>query len=105
MRRLLFLTLALVSLLVFSAAGARVSAVRSHKNPSNYAAGELIVKLKSSASQLQAADTAERLSRVAILAGNEADLASQNPAVQLVGATANKRVAEIISRLGLDRIF
>ena len=105
MRRVLLLTLTLISLLVFSATRARVSAVRSHKNPSNYAAGEVIVKLKSSAAQPETADTAERLSKVASLAGDQADLSSQNPAAQLVGATANKRVAEIISRLGLDRIF
>ena len=105
MRRVFFLTLALISLLVFSATRTPVSAVRSHKNPANYAAGDVIVKLKPSASQLQTPDTVERLSRVATLAGDQADLSYRNPAVQLVGATANKRVGEIISRLGLDRTF
>ena len=105
MRRALFLTFALILLFVISSPRTHVTAMRSHKNPSNYAPGEVIVKLKAGASQLQAGDRSERLMRIARLAGDQADASSQNPAEQLVGVTSNKRVGEIISQRGLDRVF
>jgi subtilisin family serine protease len=105
MRRARFLTFALILPLVFVAPRMHVSATRSHKTPSNYAPGEVIVKLKAAARQLQPVDQHERLMAIASLAGDQADASSQPWAEQLVGSTPNNRVGQIIFQRGLDRIF
>jgi subtilisin family serine protease len=105
MRKARFLTFALILPLVFVAPRTHLSATRSHKNPSNYAPGEVIVKLKAGASQLQPVDKHERLMAIAGLAGEQADASSQRQAEPLVGSTANNRIGQIIFQRGLDRVF
>jgi len=105
MRTTRFLTFAMILPLVFVAPRTHVSATRSHENPSNYVPGELIVKLKAEAPQLQPVDQHERLMTIASLAGDQGGASGQRWAEQLVGSTANKRVGQIISQRGLDRVF
>jgi len=96
-----FLTCALVLPLVIAVPATRVSATKSHR-PTNYAPDEVIVKLKAGAPQLRSAAQDEKLMTIAQLAG-EQDLVS--PAEQLVGSTSNRRVGQIITERGLDRVF
>jgi len=98
-----FLTLAL-ALLVVALPLSRVSATRAR--PSNYAAGEVIVKLKRGAATLSTLDEGERLMSIARLGaetlGGEAPA---SPAVQLAGRNQDERISKIISDNGLDRVF
>jgi subtilisin family serine protease len=105
MRTARFLTFALILSLVFAAPRTHVSATRSHKNPSNYAPGEVIVKLKAGAPQLQPVDQHERLMAIASLAVDQADTSSERWAEQLVRISAGNRVGQIIVQRGLDRVF
>lgn len=95
-----FLTCALILALIIAVPATRVSATKSHR-PSNYAADEIIVKLKAGAPQLLAGPN-EKLMTIARLAG-EQDAVS--PAEQLVGSTSNQHAGQIITERGLDRIF
>jgi subtilisin family serine protease len=76
-----------------------------HRNPANYAPGEVIVKLKAGAPQLQPADQHERLMAIAGLAFDKADASSERGAEQLVRISAGNRVGQIIFQRGLDRVF
>lgn len=109
MRKARFLTIALILPLVLVCSGIRgsrtVSASKTGKQASNYAPGEVIVKLRPGASQLQLADQDERLMKIARLAGDKGGAASTRSAETLVRAAAMQRVTEIISGRGLDRVF
>jgi subtilisin family serine protease len=101
MRKIRFLTFVVILPLVIAAPATRVAATKSHR-PSNYAAGEVIVKLKAGAPQLRTAAQDERLMTIARLAGEQD---AQLPAEQLVGSTSNQRLSQIITDRGLDRVF
>lgn len=100
MSRIRFLAFAVILPLVIAAPVTRVSATKS--NRLNYASGEVIVKLKAGAAQLQSGDNDQRLMSVARMAG---DSSPANPAEQLSGHTSNQRVNQIIKDRGLDRVF
>lgn len=104
MRRIPFLTIGLIIPVVLFAPQIRVSATKVHR-PTNYAAGEVVIKLKSGAPVLQAADQAERLVRISRLGGQEGSVVSDRTAEPFAGSTSNKRVSEIITDRGLDRVF
>jgi subtilisin family serine protease len=93
-----FLTLALV-LLVVALPLSRVSATKAR--PSNYAAGEVIVKLKPGAPQLATGEEGERLMTIARLGSDN----PVRPAEQLINRAQSERINEIISNQGLDRVF
>jgi len=98
-----FLTLALV-LLVVALPLSRVSAKRAR--PSNYAPGEVIVKLKRGAAPLTTSDEGERLMSIArVGAETLGGEAPASPAVQLAGRNQDERISKIISDNGLDRVF
>ena len=107
MRRVSFLTVALIITLVFFSPQIRVSAtkVNKAKPPVNYAAGEVVIKLKPGAPELQVADYAERLSRISRLGSDAGTAVSNRTAEPFARSTSNQRVSEIISDRGLDRIF
>jgi subtilisin family serine protease len=105
MRRARFLTFALILPLALVAPRTHISATRLHRNPANYAPGEVIVKLKAGAPQLQPADQHERLMAIAGLAFDKADASSERGAEQLVRISAGNRVGQIIFQRGLDRVF
>lgn len=104
MNKTRFLTIALILTFVVASSGVRVSATKPRIRPANYAPGEVIVKLKPGASQLQPADRDERLMSIARLPGN-AGGDSGRSAEMLVGTVSNHRVSQIISERGLDRVF
>ena len=104
MRTVRFLTVALVIPIVLAAPQLRVSAAKFHR-PTNYAAGEVVVKLKSGAPELQVADQAERLARISRLGSEEASAVFDRAAEPLTISTSNKRMSEIITGRGLDRVF
>src|SRR5204863_1638538 len=109
MRKARFLIIALVLPLVLVCSGIRgsrtVSASKTGKQASNYAPGEVIVKLKPGARELQNADQDERLMSIARLAGDKGGAASTRSAETLVRTAAMQRVSEIITGRGLDRVF
>ncbi|HXU37879.1 MAG TPA: S8 family serine peptidase [Blastocatellia bacterium] len=109
MRKARFLIIALILPLVLVCSGIRgsrtVSASKTGRQASNYAPGEVIVKLKPGASQLRSADQDERLMSVARLAGDTGGAASSRSAESLVRTAAMQRVSDIISGRGLDRVF
>src|SRR6266404_130672 len=102
MRKFHFLTLVVILPLVIAVPPMRVSATKSGGRQSNYAPGEVIVKLKAGAPQLRTAGQDERLMTIARLAGEQS---AGSPAEQLAGTTSNKRISQIITDRGLDRIF
>lgn len=104
MRRVRFLTVALIFPLVLIAPQLRVFATKVH-SPTNYAAGEVVVKLKTGAPELQVADQAERLMRIARLGGEQGAAVSDRAAEPLAKSTSNERLSEIIADRGLDRVF
>ena len=69
MRNFRFLALVVILPLVIAAPPMRVSATRSASRPSNYAPGEVIVKLKAAAPQLRSDGKDEKLMTIARLAG------------------------------------
>ena len=98
-----FLTLAL-ALLVVALPLSRVSATRAR--PTNYAAGEVIVKLKRGAAPLSTLDEGERLMSIArVGAETLGGEPPSSPAAQLAGRNQNERISKIISDNGLDRVF
>src|SRR5215813_6080658 len=101
MRRIHWLTLFAVLLLIISSPIKRVSAKRSNLS-TNYAPGEVIVKLKPGASQLQTEGRDQRLMAIARLASDHAD---SNPAEPLVQGEPSQRVNQIFVERGLDRVF
>jgi len=101
MRRIHWLTLFAVLLLIISSPIKRVSAKRSNLS-TNYAPGEVIVKLKPGASQLQTEGRDQRLMAIARLASDHAD---SNPAEALVQGEPSQRVNQIFVERGLDRVF
>jgi subtilisin family serine protease len=109
MKRARFLTFALILPLLLACPGiygpATVSAKKAHKNVSNYAPGEVIVKLKTGAPELQPVDRDLRLMTIARLTGDKGGTASTRSAQTLVRGDSNERVREIISGRGLDRVF
>lgn len=105
MRKVSFLALALVFLLITAAPFKRISAQKSRAARSNYAPGEIILKVKAGAPQLAGSNQDDRLTAVARLASQEPDESSEPRAEQLVGRTSNQRVSQIISGRGLDRVF
>lgn len=104
MRRVRFLTVALISLLVVVAPHMHGSATTNGR-PLNYAPGEVIVKLKAGSPQLQTADPGDRLMAIARLAGERGSEGSSRAAEQLARSNSNDRVSQIISQRGLDRVF
>lgn len=109
MRKANFLIIALILPLVLVCPGIHVSrtvsATKTGKHASNYAPGEVIIKLKAGARELQPGDQDERLMTIARLAGDKGGAASSRSAETLVRAAAMQRVGEIISGRGLDRVF
>jgi subtilisin family serine protease len=103
MRRAYFLIIALILTFIFVCPGVQVSTTNTHAQPSNYAPGEVIVKLRQGAPELQEIDSGERLMRIARL-GTEST-SSTRSAEALVSFATNRRVGEIISDRGLDRVF
>ena len=101
MRTLHFLALFAVLLLIIVAPASNVSAKRSNV-PLNYAAGEVLVKLKAGASQLRTEGREERLMAISRLAGDRDEL---NPAEALVQGEPSQRVNQIFVERGLDRVF
>jgi subtilisin family serine protease len=101
MRRVPFLIVALIlSLIVVSSQmGAKVH------GRTNYAPGEVIVKLKAGTPELQIANQEERLMNIARLAGEQGSAVSDRAAEPLARSTSNERVSQIISQRGLDRVF
>ena len=102
MRKFHFLALVVILPLVIAVPPMRVSATKSGGRQSNYAPGEVIVKLKAGAPQLRTAGQDERLMTIARLAGERSAGA---PAEQLARTTSNQRISQIITDRGLDRIF
>jgi subtilisin family serine protease len=102
MRKFHFITLVVILPLVIAAPPMRVSATKSGGPQSNYAPGEVIVKLKAGAPQLRTAGQDERLMTIARLAGERS---AGSPAEQLAGTTSNQRISQIITDRGLDRVF
>ena len=104
-----FLTIALILALVLVCPGIHisrtVSATKTGNRASNYARGEVIVKLKAGARELQPGSSDERLTTIARLAGDKGGPASSRSAETLVRGAAVQRVGEIISGRGLDRVF
>jgi subtilisin family serine protease len=98
------LVIALILPLAIVAPQTRVSATKV-KTRTNYAPGEVIVKLKAGTPELQIADHDERLMRIARLAGEQGSAVSDRAAEPLARSTANERVSQIISDRGLDRVF
>ncbi|HSB08526.1 MAG TPA: S8 family serine peptidase [Blastocatellia bacterium] len=105
MRNTRVLTLALVSCLVATAPAARLAATKNRSHPKNYAPGELIVKLKVGAPQLSMADETERLMTIARLADGSGARAVDRPAEPLVNRDSDRRIGQMISNRGLDRVF
>lgn len=104
MRTVHFLTVILIIPLVLGAPQIRVSATKVIA-PKNYAAGEVVIKLKTGAPELQVADQAERLVRIARLGSEVGGAVSDRVAEPLANNTSNERVREIIAGRGLDRVF
>lgn len=105
MHRAHFLTIALILAFALVCPGVHVSATKAHAHASNYAAGEVIVKLKAGAPELQSTDSDSRLMMIARLGGNKAGALSSRSAKTLVTFATNRRVSEMISGRGLDRVF
>jgi subtilisin family serine protease len=104
MRKLQIITLALIFCFVAAIPQARVSATGRHRDPSTYAPGEIIVKLKENAPALGSGDLDERAVSVARLTGKR-DGGPGERAEGLRAQAAAKHIEEIISRRGLDRVF
>lgn len=104
MRRVLFLTVSLIITFVLVTPHVRVSATKIHQ-PKNFAAGEVVVKLKPGAPALQVADWSERLARISRLGSEDAGVISDRTAEPFARSTSNKRVSAIITDRGLDRVF
>ena len=79
MRILRFLTVALIIPLVLVAPQIRVFATRV-LGSTNYVAGEVVVKLKAGAPELQVADQTERLMRISRLVSEEGSAVSDRAA-------------------------
>lgn len=84
---------------------ARVSAVKQKRNNTIYAPGEIIVKLKQDAPELQFADSLERETAIALMTGERSSESRARTVEPIVQIKANKRIAKIISDRGLDRTF
>ncbi|HKP84788.1 MAG TPA: S8 family serine peptidase [Blastocatellia bacterium] len=103
MRKLQILILALIFCFVALSPVARVSAKKQNGRAATYAPGEVIVKLKANASELQLADPLEREFSIARMVGESS---SQRRAVEpLVQVKTSNRLKAIISEHGLDRTF
>src|SRR5262245_48479585 len=102
MCNLKLLALALVFSLILVPLTTHGSATRV--KPSNYAPGEVIVKLKAEAPELRSIETGDRLLAIARLAGDREGL-SERSAEPLAWGITNPRVSQIISQRGLDRTF
>ena len=105
MHRSHFLTIALILSFALVCPGVHVSATKASAHASNYAAGEVIVKLKAGAPELQSVDSDSRLMMIARLGGDKAGALSSRSAETLVRFATNPRVSEMISGRGLDRVF
>lgn len=103
MIRLRAVTLALIALLLI-APGKKASATKAGGRAS-YAPGEVIVKLKPGAPQLEIADLNARLTTVARLAGEQSQETVERSAEPLVRTAAGPRMSDIVSGRGLDRVF
>jgi subtilisin family serine protease len=102
MRKLQLLTLALIFCFIAVAPMTRVSAVKQKRNNTAYAPGEIIVKLRQGAPELQLATSPERETAIALMTKSESRARAVEPFVQV---RANKRLEQIISERGLDRTF
>lgn len=105
MRRAYVLTIAVILAFVFVCPSVQVSATKTSRRASNYAPGEVIVKLKPGAPELMPADRGEQLMMIARMSGDKGGAPSSRSAEMLVRFGANRRVSEIISGRGLDRVF
>src|ERR1044071_7030615 len=99
MRKLQILALTLIFYFVATWPQARVSAVKLKRDPATYAPGEIIVKLTAGAPELNAEDLDGRAISIASVVGHKAGRdEGMRP------QAASKRIDEIISRRGLDRM-
>lgn len=102
MRRLQTLTLALIFCFIAVAPMTRVAAVKHKPDNTAYAPGEIIVKLKRNAPELQIAAVRERETAITLMAEGESTARAVEPMIQ---AGVNKRTQRLISERGLDRTF
>ena len=102
MRKLQILILALIFCFIAVAPLTRVSAVKRSRKNTAYAPGEIIVKLKEGAQQLQFATSSERETAIALMTKSEPRARAVEPIVQV---KTNKRLEQLISERGLDRTF
>lgn len=100
-----FLTFVLIPALVLAAPRGPVSAKKALSRSPNYAPGEVIVKLKAGAAELQLADQNERLMSIARMAGDKTGVVSDRSPEPLARLGSNKKVDDIIAQRGLDRTF
>jgi subtilisin family serine protease len=105
MRKLQIVTLTLIFCLVAASPPARVSATRHHRDSSAYAPGEIIIKLKENAHELNAADLSDRATSMARIIDKRSDEPGERALQPLARTAASKRAEEILSRRGLDRVF
>jgi subtilisin family serine protease len=103
MRTILLLTLCLALCLAVTPRHALVSNKPAHRDPSLFRAGEVIVKLKETATALQASDQKHRALSVASLATRISNITQD--ADPLLNVTTTTRVSDIIKQRGLDRVF
>jgi len=104
MRTVYFLTVSLILTFMLVFPGSHVSATKTRAR-GNYAPGEVIVKLKRGAPELQLGDREERLMTIARMSGDKGAPLAGRSAETLVRFGANQRASEIISGRGLDRVF
>lgn len=104
MRKLQIVTLILIFCFVAASPQARVSAIKRYRDPSAYAPGEIVIKLKKNAPALSAADFSERATSIAPIIG-KTDEPGERTLQPLARTAAVERVEEIISRRGLDHVF
>ncbi|HXG93672.1 MAG TPA: S8 family serine peptidase [Blastocatellia bacterium] len=105
MRRTSIIALALLLSLIAVAPTSRLSAAKHRRNPATYAPGEVIVKLKASSHALAAARDSRELMSIAQVADDAGTTRSAREVEPVSISTANEKVAGIISRRGLDRLF
>jgi subtilisin family serine protease len=105
MRKLQTLTLALIFCFITVAPIARVSAVKHKRNDKTYAPGEIIVKLRQDAPELQFADSFERETAIGLMTSERSSQSRARAVEPIIGIKANRRIEKLISERGLDRTF
>jgi subtilisin family serine protease len=105
MRKLQILIIALIVCLAAVSPAARISASKQNGRPASYAPGEVIVKLRQNAPQLQLADRLERDFSISRMAGENLSEPRARAAEPLVQIKTGNRLKQIISEHGIDRTF